>query len=211
MLRRFRAGEWIALGGLVGLLVTLFLEWFTASVDLLCEPATTTGGDPAAAGCPPAGALVSGLIDTGWGALGRPWADFLVVVVVVVVVMLAMTLRAGPGRPTYGAVVSLVVAGFVTFLVMLLTAIRVLLARPGIELPGAAEHLGLDEAVRIGIGPGGWIGLASLLVILIGLWVAIADDRTDAPDSAFDPPAPRPVPEPAARPTGDAPASSREA
>lgn len=202
MLRRLRRGEWIAVVGLVGLVVTLFLEWFTASVDLGCErPAA--GDGTASSWCP----VVSGdLFGTGWSALGRPWMDVVILAVALVVLALLMTLRSGPGRPTYGAVVSLVVAGFVTFLVTLLTAIRVLLARPGIDLPRIESHLGVD--VSTGIGPGGWVGLASLLIVLIGLWVAVADDRTDAPDSAFDPPVPRPVPAPVADPAGDAPPSS---
>lgn len=202
MIGRLRRGEWIAVGGLVGLAVSLFLEWFTVTFDTRC---VSEGSDGYAGfSC----AYATG-VDSGWGALGRPWMDFLILLVVVVVIALVMTLRAGPGRPTYGAVVSLIAAGFVTALVTVLTAIRVLLARPGVELPRIESHLGIDVAV--GIGPGGWIGLASLVILWIGLWVAIADDRTDAPDSAFDPPAPRPVPDVAASAAGDAPAPTPEA
>lgn len=189
MLRRLRKGEWLVVGGLVGLAASLFLNWFTASVDLECGALTTSGGT-AGRICP----LVSEtLVGGGWGGLGRPWADVLVLSVIAVVFSLVLTLRSGPGRPTYGAVVGLVIAGSVTALATLLTAIRVLLARPS---GGAWEHQGASAEISIGIGPGGWVGLASLLVLWIGLWVAIADDRPDAPDSAFDLPAPRPVPAP---------------
>lgn len=198
MLRRLRSGEWIAVGGLVGLAVSLFLEWFSVTLDAPC-----------ASGSSAYSCAYLGWVDSGWGALGRPWMDFLILAVALVLLALAMTLRAGPGRPTYGAVVSLIAAGAVTFLVTVLTAIRVLLARPGVDLPRSADHAGVD--VSVGIGPGGWVGLASLLIVLIGLWVAIADDRTDAPDSAFDPPAPRPVPEVAAGPATDAPAPTPDA
>lgn len=206
MLRRLRSGEWIAVGGLVGLAVSLFLSWFTATVDVRCELPANAVDVRDGGWCP----IVSDdLLGTGWGALGRPWMDILILAVVLVVLALAMTLRAGPGRPTYGAVVSLVVAGAVTLPVTLLTAIRVLLARPGIELPRTDGDFGVD--VSTGIGPGGWVGLASLLIVLIGLWVAVADDRTDAPDSAFDPPVPRPVPEGLAGPPDGAPASTPDA
>ncbi len=206
MLSRLRSGEWLAVGGLVGLLVTLFLEWFRGSADLDCT------GDVApqfAEVCAQAESFTSTVAtNAGWGALGRPWADFLVIVVVLVVLWLVMTLRAGPGRPTYGAVVSLIVAGAVTALVTLLTVIRVVLARPS-ELTELTDDISLTLSTSI--GPGGWIGMASLIVLLIGLWVAVADDRTDAADSVFDPPAPRPVPDPAPRPVADGPAPPPEA
>lgn len=203
MLRRLRSGEWIAVGGLVGLAVSLFLNWFTASIDLRCEVPETAADGGASSWCPVVG---GDLFGAGWSALGRPWMDFLILAAALVVLALVMTLRAGPGRPTYGAVVSLIVAGAVTFLVTLLTAIRVLLARPSVDLPRIESHLGVE--VSTSIGPGGWVGLASLLIVLIGLWVAVADDRTDAPDSAFDPPAPRPVPDVAAEPAVDGPGSA---
>ncbi|MBF6621148.1 MAG: hypothetical protein ITG02_13075 [Patulibacter sp.] len=200
MLRRLRKGEWIVVGALVALVVTLFLEWFNAEVEL-DEMAPESGG---ALGSE---LLVAVETAAGWGALGRPWADFLVVAVIAVVVMLVMTLRARPGRPTYGAVVSLILAGAITALVTLLTAIRVLIARPG-TIEEASENVRI--AVSTSPGPGAWIGLAALIVLLIGLWVAVADDRTDAPDSAFDPPAPRPVPDVVALPGPDAPPPTPE-
>lgn len=195
MLRRLRKGEWIAVGALVALVVTLFLEWFNAEVEL---DETTSG----AGGALGSDLLVAVETSAGWGGLGRPWADFLIVAVIAVVVMLVMTLRARPGRPTYGAVVSLIIAGAITALVTLLTAIRVLIARPS-EIEQASENVRL--VVSTSPGPGAWIGLAALIVLLIGLWVAIADDRTDAAESAFDPPAPRPVPTPAPASPADAP------
>lgn len=187
MLRRLRSGEWLAVVGLVCLIVSGFLTWFSASIDAECA-APTSDGRTTSQVC---GGFYLTAANGGWDALGRPWMDFLIVTVVAVFVALAMTLRAGPGRPTYGAVVSLIVAGFVTALVTLLTAIRVLVARPG---GGSWESDGARVDISVGVDVGGWVGLGALLVILVGLWVAVADDRTDAPDSAFDPPAPRPVP-----------------
>lgn len=203
MLRRLRKGEWLAVAGLVGLLVSGFLTWFSPSIDADCV-SPTTDGQTTEQLC---GSFYITSVDSGWDALGRPWMDFLILVVLAVFVALVMALRAGPGRPTYGAVVSLVVAGFVTTLVTLLTAIRVLVARPG----GSWESDGVRVDISAGVDVGGWIGLGALLVILVGLWIAVADDRTDAPDSAFDPPAPRPVPDVATSSAGDAPAPTPEA
>ncbi|WP_320672936.1 hypothetical protein [Patulibacter defluvii] len=114
----------------------------------------------------------------GFSALGRPWEDLVVLFALAIVVVLALAQRAAPGRPTFGAVVSLVLAGTLGLLTLLATVVRTLLAAPG----------GLDPAA------GGWLGLAGLLVALAGLWVAVADERRGAPESAFDPPPPRPVP-----------------
>ncbi len=202
MLARLRRGEWIAVLGLAGLIATLFLKWFTVDVAFEASSAVETVAD----GTEGSSSAPMVMVETvaGWGDLGRPWADFLVVAGIAVLVMLAMTLRAGPGRPTYGAVVSLIAAGAVTFVVTLLTAIRVLLARPGVEVPADAAHAGIDFSV--GIGVGGWVGLASLIVILVGLWIAVADDRTGAAESATEPPAPRPVPAPGPSASGDGPA-----
>ncbi len=205
MLRRLRSGEWIAVGGLVGLVASLFLSWFTVTIDLQCQLPENTGDGASSSWCP---YISDDFFGAGWGALGRPWADFLVLAALAVVIALAMALRSGPRRPTYGAVVSLIVAGAATALVTLLTAIRVLLARPGVELAATDDELGLTDLVSTGIGPGGWIGLASLIVLLMGLWVAVADDRTDAPDSVFDPPEPRPVPDGVAGPGPSAPDAS---
>ena len=38
------------------------------------------------------------------------------------------------------------------------------------------------------------LGLLAALVLALGGWWAIKDDRTDAPESAYTPPEPRPAP-----------------
>jgi hypothetical protein len=43
---------------------------------------------------------------------------------------------------------------------------------------------------------GAWLGLLSAAMLAVGGWWAIADERTDAPESAYTPPAPRPAPPP---------------
>ena len=40
----------------------------------------------------------------------------------------------------------------------------------------------------------GYLGLVAMALIPAGAFVALADERTDAPESAYTPPAPRPAP-----------------
>jgi hypothetical protein len=41
---------------------------------------------------------------------------------------------------------------------------------------------------------GAWLGLLAALALAVGGWWAIKDERTDAPESAYTPPEPRPAP-----------------
>jgi hypothetical protein len=41
---------------------------------------------------------------------------------------------------------------------------------------------------------GAWLGLLAALALAVGGWLAIKDERTDAPESAYTPPEPRPAP-----------------
>ena len=49
-----------------------------------------------------------------------------------------------------------------------------------------------DKAVTI--EPAAYVGLVFCLAIALGAWVALKDERTDAPESAYTPPEPRPAP-----------------
>jgi hypothetical protein len=167
-----RRGELLVLLGLIGLLVTLFLEWF--------ESGSGNDGSPANAG------VSTVRVDAGWGALGHPWLELPALLVVALVAVLVTAARARPGRPTYGALVALVLSIPLAALVLLSTLLRTLLFRPGLPLG--------EETVRLDPALGSSVGLASILVALVGLWVALGDDRTSAPESAYEPPASRPVP-----------------
>jgi hypothetical protein len=168
----WRRGELLVFLGLVVLLATLFLEWF--------ESGTRSTGSAAYAG------VFTARVDPGWGALGHPWLELLALFALALVAVLVTAARARPGRPTYGAMVAIVLAIPLGALVLLTTLLRGLVFRPGISLGG--------ETTRVDPAAGAWIGVAAILVALVGLWVAMADDRTAAPESAQEPPAPRPVP-----------------
>jgi hypothetical protein len=46
----------------------------------------------------------------------------------------------------------------------------------------------------VGVRYGAWLGLLAALTLAVGGWWATKDDRTDAPESAYTPPEPRPAP-----------------
>ncbi|HEU4974080.1 MAG TPA: hypothetical protein VFT50_03245 [Baekduia sp.] len=174
-LGRLRRGEWVALVGAVGLLVVLCLDWFGL------EPEKVVAGlTPAGVGNPTG---ISGPIHhAGWTTLGW-FLDVLLCVSIAGGLALAyMTMnRATPAWPV-GASVATITVGGVAFVVLL---IRVLL-QPGLGagLPNAAVAVQLPA----------YLGLLFAALIPIGAWLALADERTDAPESAYTPPPARPVP-----------------
>lgn len=164
----WRRGELLVLLGLAGLIATLFLDWFESG-------SYANGGGAAFV-----------VVRRGWTELGHPWFELLVLFALALAMVLATAARSRRGRPTYGAMVALVLSIPLGALVLLTTIVRVLLVRPGLDTG--------DGTLRIDPALGGYVGVASVLVALVGLWVAMADDRTAAPASAYEPPAPRPVP-----------------
>ena len=68
--------------------------------------------------------------------------------------------------------------GVVAFAVLVL---RVLVFQPG------------DNAITT-LRYGAWLGLAGAAAIVVGAWWALADERTGAPESAYEPPPARPAP-----------------
>jgi hypothetical protein len=75
---------------------------------------------------------------------------------------------------------SLLTAAIGTIAVVAL-ALRVLLFQPGPN----------DIVV---LRYGAWVGLLAALILALGGWLAIKDERTDAPESAYAAPEPRPLP-----------------
>jgi len=65
-------------------------------------------------------------------------------------------------------------------------ACAVLVLRTLLFQPGPNEFIGTRY--------GAWLGLLAALVLAIGGWWAIKDERTEAPESAYTPPEPRPAP-----------------
>jgi hypothetical protein len=164
-LRRLRAGEWLAAAGAVALLAALFLDWFELQVRArLTEPAGRFVSDAPAA--------------TGWSSLG--W--LLAVVLLVVLALAAWLVAATAGdAPVSQPVMAAVLLSALAPVALVALAVRVAVAQPG-----------ADEAVAA--QPAAYVGLAALAVVVAGAWRSIGDERTDAPESAYTPPAPRPAP-----------------
>ncbi|WP_026912264.1 hypothetical protein [Patulibacter minatonensis] len=221
-IERFRRGEWIITAGAVLLVGSLFLRWYgfdqVATVRSLGERGF--------------GLILRGTPPSGWGVVGHPWLELLALALIAAVTALVLAARTGRGTPTYGAVVSLVVAVPVAVLALLGVLLRTLLSQPSL----AADELGSNALIGTPVTPGGgpadtantvvqlspaigsWVGLAAILLLVAGLWIAMADDRTDAAESAGvpspvldvpplrpDPPAePEPEPEPEPGPRAEA-------
>ena len=164
-LRRLRAGEWLAAAGAVALLVALFLDWF--EVQVRARQTETAGRF-----------VTDAPATTGWSSLG-----WLLVVVLVVVLALAAWLAAATAgdAPVSQPVMAAVLLSTLAPVALVALAVRVAIAQPGADDAVAAQ-------------PGAYVGLAALAVVVAGAWRSIADERTGAPESAYTPPPPRPVP-----------------
>jgi hypothetical protein len=162
---RLRAGEWTAAAGAAGLLVALFLPWFGIELP------------------GPAGNLVdAGLVDeggtSGWSNLGWVTIALALAAIGCAAWLAAATALARPVAQQVAAGVLTPTAGTLALLAL---ALRALVFQPGPN----------DLVV---VRYGAWLGLLAALALTVGGWLAIKDERTDAPESAYTPPEPRPAP-----------------
>jgi hypothetical protein len=164
---RLRAGEWLALAGALVLLAALFLDWFGLDADAF------EGALPRA--------VADAVAQDGWTSLGW-FVDVLLAVAIALALWLAVATLTGPAAQAVLAGVLTAAVGTVVFAVLL---VRVL-TQPdlGVDAPNAL----------VDVRTGAYLGLAGCLALAAGAWLAIGDERTDAPESAYDPPAPRPAP-----------------
>jgi hypothetical protein len=119
---------------------------------------------------------------TGWASLGWLLVVLLVTVALGGLGITYMTLaRTSPAWPV-GASVLTVAMGGLTFLILLVCVIT----QPGLggSLP---NRFVLVEAPA-------YLGLLFTAWIPLGAWLALRDERVDAPESAYTPPPARPVP-----------------
>jgi hypothetical protein len=173
---RLRAGEWTAAVGAAALLLTLFLPWFDVEIP---EPQGQGG--------------VLNILHTystgswgsGWDALGWLAIAFALAAIGCAAWLAVANATGGPVAQSVAASVLTATAGTFAFLVL---ALRALVFQPG-----------PNEIVVLRYGA--WLGLLAALILAVGGWWATKDERTDAPESAYTPPEPRPAPPP--RLTGD--------
>ena len=124
-----------------------------------------------------------GVSQSGWSSLG--WALDILLIVVIGLALTTVVLTAMGVKPAIalGPGVFTVTFAAITLPIAL---VRVLITQPALGL-----GLG-NDAVSVEVA--GYLGLLALIVTFAGAWIAIADERTDAPDSAYTPPPARPVP-----------------
>jgi threonine/homoserine/homoserine lactone efflux protein len=117
---------------------------------------------------------------SGWSSLG-----WLVLVFALAAVACAawLTIATVAARPLAQVVAAAVLTATVGTFAFVALAVRALVFQPGPN----------DSVV---LRYGAYLGLLAALLTAIGGWWAIADERTDAPESAYTPPPPRPAPPP---------------
>ena len=173
---RLRAGEWLAAAGAAALLVALFLPWFGIEV-------------PGAAGNLVNPFLADLTGTSGWNTLG--WVT-IVLALAAIGCAAWLAIANATGGPVAQAVAASVLTATAGTLAFVVLALRVLVFQPG-------------PNQFIVVRYGAWLGLLAALVLAVGGWWATKDERTDAPESAYTPPEPRPPPPPRLTETHDRP------
>ncbi|MEN3285521.1 MAG: hypothetical protein V7607_6661 [Solirubrobacteraceae bacterium] len=173
---RLRGGELLAGAGATVLLVSLFLDWFDVPPPAAAEP------KPGRSGVDVIDVTLPSPRDfgaaSGWDALGWLVLAVAVIAVGIAVWLVIATVAERPVTQVVGAGVLAATAAPVAVLALVL---RVLVFQPGDNA---------DTTIRYGA----WIGLAGAAALAFGAWWSLADERTDAPESAYVPPTPRPAP-----------------
>jgi hypothetical protein len=165
---RLRRGEVLTAVGALGLLISLFLDWF--------------GLDPGAFPGPFAKVVAAALAKDGWSSLG--W--FMVLILVVAILLAGWLVVAALRSDSVAqAVAAAVLTGAYGTLAFVVLAVRVV-TQPDLGI-------GAPNAV-VNVRAGAYLGLLFCALLAIGGWVTLADERTDAPESRVTPPDARPVP-----------------
>jgi hypothetical protein len=126
--------------------------------------------------------LIGTLHTTGWASLGWLLVALLAIVCFGGLSITYMTLRrTSPAWPVGAAVLTVAVGGL-TFLILLMRV----LTQPGLG-GGLPNRMVLVEVPA-------YLGLLFTALIPLGAWLALRDERVDAPESAYTPPPARPVP-----------------
>jgi hypothetical protein len=119
--------------------------------------------------------------ETGWSSLG--WLTVVVVIAAILVVSW-LVIATATARPVTEVVAAGVIGAVVSPVALIVLVVRTAVAQPGVDAVTSIEG-------------GAYFGLAGAVLLTIGAWWSLADERTDAPESAYTPPAPRPAPPPA--------------
>ena len=167
---RLRLGEIVTAIGALGLALTLFFAWYDLESD---------AGVSAPRAAPD-------LSESGWSGLAV--IGTILVVIALIAAVLVIVTAAGRQAPAWavGATILTTFFGILAFCAVVISAI----AQPelGIDLPNQL----------VNVKPVAYIGMVFAALIPTGGWMALADERTDAPYSAAPEIEPRPAPPPSA-------------
>jgi len=112
---------------------------------------------------------------SGYGSLGIVLVVLLLALAGLGIALVVVTVRGRPVAWPVAAAVGLSFFGILLFPVLLL---RMTVFGPG------------DGEIQLA----GWLGLLAALLLPLGGWLTMDDERRDAPESAYEPPPARPVP-----------------
>jgi hypothetical protein len=168
--RGLRSGEVLAGAGALALFVLLFLDWFEPAL-----PSRVTETSGRVVGPEPH--------LSGWTSLGWPMLVLLLLVIVLALWLAAATAFAGTVSQPVAAGVLLSAIGALALGALVM---RVLVVQPGLGL-------GLPNG-QVDVRLPAYLGIAAAALIVAGAWRSMADERTDAPESAYEPPPARPAP-----------------
>jgi hypothetical protein len=115
---------------------------------------------------------------SGWSSLG--WLTLLVAISGILAAWW-LAFATATARPVTQVVAAAVIGAVVEPLTVVVLLVRTAIAQPGVDAVTSIEA-------------GAYVGLAGAALLTVGAWWSLADERTDAPESAYVPPAPRPAP-----------------
>ena len=116
--------------------------------------------------------------ESGWSSLG--WVT-LAFCIAAIACGAWLAIANATRRPVAQAVAASVLTATLGAFAFIVLALRALVFQPGPN----------DITV---LRYGAYLGLLAALILAVGGWLAIKDERTDAPESAYTPPEPRPPP-----------------
>lgn len=176
-MRRLRTGEWIAAAGAVGLLASLFFDWFAVSIE---HPPP----DPASGVLSLLDGISTGSL-TGWSTLGWFMDALLCVAIFGGLSLSYMTAkRTSPAWPVGAAVLT----------VGLGAAIALVLALRLLDLGGDTDLKFGDKFVTSVQLPA-YLGLLFAMLIPLGGFLSLKDERTDSAEARdYVPPPARTAP-----------------
>jgi hypothetical protein len=120
--------------------------------------------------------------ESGWSSLG--WLTLLLAVGAVLAGAW-LVVATVVVRPVTQVVAAAVLAAVLGPIALIALVVRTAIAQPGADAVTSIER-------------GAYVGLVGALALVVGAWWSMADERTDAPESAYTPPPARPAPPPSA-------------